>query len=175
LPIVLDERCVFTGETARWSRANYKVQIGCSLDALRAVLGALRREGAYDNTVIVLMADHGTPGMVSARVGSEGSGRINGSMIGLANPTLAVKPFNAKGKFRRARELVSVADVSTIICESVGDCVGRRRAPRVGRVYNSFAWSQSYIKQDRIPEIVGYEISGTMFESRNWRRIDAAP
>ena len=44
LPIALDERCVFTGETVRWSRANYKVQVGCSLDALRAVLGALRRE-----------------------------------------------------------------------------------------------------------------------------------
>jgi hypothetical protein len=186
LPLVLDQRCVFTGETVRrydlahlqeGVRADYKIQVGCSLEAFRAVLAALKREGVYANTVIVLLGDHGNPGpgMASSRVGPGRSGRIPGSMIGRANPTLAVKPMNGNGPLRRSRELVSLADVSAIICESVGDCVGRRRAPGASRTYNFYHWSESHLEQDRISNIVGYEIEGSLFESRNWRLVDPGP
>jgi len=171
LPMVLDQRCVFRAETVRWSRDNYKVQVGCSLEAFRALLAALRREGVYDSTAIALLADHGT-GMESARVAPEASAPVNPMIVGLANPTLAFKPMNAKGQFRRSNDLVSIADVSAIICEDVGDCVGRRRAPGAGRAYGSFVWRQSYIKEDHIPGIVGYEIRGSLFDTRNWHRID---
>ena len=175
LPMVLDARCAFTGETVRWSRANYKVQVGCSLEAFGTVLGALRRAGVYDNTAIVLLGDHGTPGMVSTRVAPGGPGPVNGSVIGLANPALAVKPIDGRGTFRLSTEPQSVADVPAIVCESVGDCVGRRRARGASRTHNFFAWSESHLKRDRIPSIVGYEITGSLFDSRNWRRIDPAP
>jgi hypothetical protein len=172
LPMVLDDRCAFTGETVRWSRAAYATQVRCALEALREVLVALRRNGVYDNTTIVLLADHGTPGMASARVGPQPADVDWKYQIGIANPTLAVKPAGAKGRLRRSDQPASIADVAAIVCEAAGLCAGRRRDPGASRVYNSFVWSQSYVKLDRIPDITGYEIRGSLFERASWHRIE---
>ena len=175
LPMVLDERCAFTGETVRWSRANYKVQVGCSLEAFRAVLGALRRAGVYDNTAIVLLGDHGTPGMVSTRVVPGGPGPVNGSVIGLANPALAVKPIDGRGAFRALHRAPERR-------RRPGDRLRERRGLCRAAEGSRGEPNAQLLRVERVPPEARphpldrrYAITGSLFDSRNWRRIDPAP
>lgn len=173
LPIVLDQDCQYRAETLELTRGNYKLQVRCSLNALELVLSAMKTHGIYDRAAIVLLADHGTARMTSERVlNPQPSDLVSPALIGPANPTLAIKPPNARGAMKKSDDLLSIADVPSILCDAIGDCHVAARPREAARVYNFWRYDRKHLGKDRIPGIVGYEISGPLFNSESWRRIE---
>jgi hypothetical protein len=162
------------GETIPKTRASYKVQVRCGLQALQLVLEALHRTDLYDRTAIALLSDHGTSGLRNARAIPSPAGMNSPTMLGIANPTFAFKPFDANGPFHSTNTAISIADLAGIVCGSVGDCQRAPQPPGQGRGFKYYAWKGEYASLPQIPGIVPYEITGgPMWAGSTWRRLDA--
>lgn len=168
LPIVINGRCEFAGETLGFSRKGYSTQVGCALGAVEDLFARMKELGVYDNTAIVLMADHGANGVASARIiGSEEE--VSAKLVGLANPTLAFKPIGATGTIQTSMRPMSLADVAGLICGETGDC---SVPSREGRLFNRYSWKAEYWKADTLPDLSRFNIDGPVWDSASWSPID---
>ncbi|HEY8382295.1 MAG TPA: sulfatase-like hydrolase/transferase [Microvirga sp.] len=173
LPIVLDDQCVYRAEKITHSRDAYKAQVACSLAALRTLLTTMKQQGFYDNSAIVIMADHGTANMPHARAVNAASRPINARKIGQASPTFAVKPYNATQAFSRSDDPISIADAGAILCGMIKDCHVERPGPNRPRTFNNYTYSRKILGKDFVPDLIGYEITGPLVDGNNWRPLPA--
>jgi hypothetical protein len=63
-PINFDANCGYRGDDAAWFRAHQNVdgalaQTRCALNQFADLVSAMKRSGAYDNSLIILASDHG--------------------------------------------------------------------------------------------------------------------
>lgn len=168
LPVVLNDDCAYVGETIAFNRDTFKVQVSCAIDRLEALFASMKSAGVYENTAIVVLADHGTTGLGSAK--SEGVGEISTNLIGVANPTLAFKTIGATGGFSVSPDPMSLSDVAGLICNSVKDCSAPERTSE--RLFNRYSWSAEYWNNDTLPDLVQFAISGPVWEPTAWSRAD---
>ncbi|MBM6593721.1 sulfatase-like hydrolase/transferase [Microvirga pudoricolor] len=172
-PIVIDERCAYVGETIAYSRASYRTQIVCGLKALSGFLAALKREGVYDATTIVLIADHGINRIRNSR--AEGPFDVaTPILMGKANPTFAFKPAGAKGPMQRSGEHNSIANVAGFICAATGDCAIPASRNRASRIFHDYRWKAEYWYLDKVPGITTYDIGGTLWQGASWHVLDGS-
>ncbi|MBJ2355963.1 hypothetical protein, partial [Sphaerochaeta sp. S2] len=82
--------------------------IGTWLDSLKAL-------GVYDNTRLVIVADHGKDIVTPAFKDFSGHSVVLGSY----NPLLLIKDFNAKGNLREDSQFMTTADVPTIVVQDL--------------------------------------------------------
>ncbi|MET0428674.1 MAG: sulfatase-like hydrolase/transferase [Microvirga sp.] len=174
LPVVLNERCQFVGETIPKTRESCKIQVRCALAALQQLLDALHREGLYDQTAIALLSDHGTSEMLNARGVPSPAGMNIPTMLGIADPTFAFKPFGANEPFHSTQAAISIADLPSIVCGKIGDCQRPSPPPGRERTFNYHAWKRAYARMPRIPNIVPYGITGSpMWAGSTWKQLEA--
>jgi hypothetical protein len=122
-PIVLDGNCALVRQK-RKSRDAYKALVACSLVRFTSVLQALKRIGVYDQTTIVVMADHGE---------TVGQGRDPDKMLfgevpvlsgrlGRFSPMMAIKLKGESHPFRINGAPSATSDLRATLCAHVFKC-----------------------------------------------------
>jgi hypothetical protein len=96
-PLQFDEQCNYIG-TQEISYANERRQVSCTLRQIERLAEALKRLGIYDQTMIVVNGDHGTPGLPSSTA-SETERTIWLHLVGKASALVLIKPIGARVAF----------------------------------------------------------------------------
>jgi hypothetical protein len=99
-------------EVSDWNRQTAGNQAACALRFFIRALDEYKKNQIYDNSVILLVADHGQYFSIDMRP----------TVLGRAHPLFLVKPMGAHGKLQRTARNVSVSDVPQTICSLTGDC-----------------------------------------------------
>ncbi|WP_157961332.1 sulfatase-like hydrolase/transferase [Microvirga flavescens] len=176
LPIVLNGRCEYTSKPQPVTRANFKDQVRCALFAFSTLVEGLKREGIFDKTAIILLSDHGSHGGWH-HTKSDGSEDIPSHLVGVANPTLAVKPMKAQGAMRVSDHSASMIDVAATACDLMSACTMdfgwsalKDGSPRTRR-FLSYTWARNMGDADEVADMVTYEIRGPLLDVANWTRL----
>jgi len=115
-PFVGNERCEFDGRKLG-TREAVTTHAQCGFLRVLNVLQRMKDLGIYDSSLIVLMADHGAWVPVE---NFESSGKVNAQVVGMATPTLAIKPPNANHVFQVSSVPSSIVDIPATIADIAG-------------------------------------------------------
>ncbi|MFB4374689.1 sulfatase-like hydrolase/transferase [Agrobacterium sp. CR_3] len=170
-PYVIDDACVYLAREQPATREAIESQAHCALRNFGRLLGQMKSIGVYDNTVVAIMADHGSNYSIPSPRMPDTPFAL---LVGAANPTLAVKPWNAKGKINIDTRDAHIGDLARSICDITGDCIvndgvalGRELTPRT-RIYNDYKWEHDFWYLEAIPKLKRYTVSGNMFLQTSW-------
>ena len=138
----------------------------------------LRKNGVYDNTRIIIVADHG----YAANQLDEmifGSGKYDDAMN--YNPLLLFKDFNAS-EFTTDERLMTNADTPIL---ATGSLIENPRNPFTGKpiddsgksepeqhVYGSHEWSAVSAESLTLPEAIWYSGAGDIRNAENWHVME---
>ena len=145
----------------------------------------MRREGVYDNTRLIIAADHGgwdsqalldTIGKVPYR----GTTGVPTDNPGLAYPLLMVKDFNSEGPLRISDVPMSNADVPDLAVKGIGELPEELRAgpdtignPQRHRFYASLGLSPSeFDLEKKWLSFLTWRVRGGMFDPDNWKLLN---
>lgn len=183
-PPVVSEDCGYAGKVLPVQRDNMKRQYECTLEVLARLLKKLRVARVYDESLILIHADHGS-GFPLWDVESEGraagAGGIEDEFLsrlaGYALPLLAVKRPRAKGDLKISEAPVSLTDIPDTIATSVGleEEFGGKAVFSVAeddsreRVFFFHRWEGN--KFDYFQEFYEYRILDSPFERASWRPV----
>jgi hypothetical protein len=118
-PMVVNKDCTYVGSTLLTSRGSITNQSKCSLDTVIKLFDQMKKLNVYDNTLIVMHADHGSwaepyrfdPQTINKYLKKS----IPQQASALSLPLLAIKPINAKDKFKNSSVLTSLVDIPDTI------------------------------------------------------------
>jgi hypothetical protein len=181
-PMVTARDCSYTGRALVPDRENVRNQARCGLRGLRTLLAAMRRQGVYDNSTIVVSGDHGA--FVPPRVFSAGSSAsaqaqeksIVPAMIGHARPLLLVKPPRARGPLRRSTAPTWLVDTAATIADAAAipgtfPGVPALRLPE-GQVRERRFMEYGYLRSEwqglYLSTIQEYLVNGRTDDIRSW-------
>jgi hypothetical protein len=161
-PMNLDEDCQPLG-SGRADIYSHETRINatrCVLDALAGWLQWMKDNGVYDNTKIIIAADHG-------------AGRYDKDWYKRAvNPMLLVKDFSSAGPLKTSDVLKQNSDVAALICSALGGCDGIMEDPskspipnRTAKYFYTTHGNYSFAKESRRFEIKEvFEVHGDVRE-----------
>ncbi len=172
-PYVLNQDC---RTYARNSLSLLVPQARCGLLAVAGLLDRLKEVGVYDNTVIVVMADHGfDPG----RAGDD-LARIWRSLASAANPAFLMKPRGSRGPLTQVSDAIYLPDLGALLCAESPRCRARAPmplpavSPRRSRVFNDYEWRHEFWRLRTVGGVVRYEIRGPVWKQSSWIRVSPA-
>jgi arylsulfatase A-like enzyme len=152
------------------------VQARCALSAVARLLGRLRNAGIYDNTIVLVLADHGlNPDVYPAPADDADAFR---QRSGSANPLFLYKPLRRRGPMRTEDAVVSLVDVGATLCAEAAACTTRSGIPagrgsrRRPRRFNDYVWEHRFWQTLDVPNITPYEVSGPLADPGSWRRME---
>lgn len=141
----------------------------------------LRAEGAFDNTMIILVSDHCEADSKSLRaaMGIPVDGWRDRAeddpyeYPGRPHALLMVKPFGDNAPFRTGDELMSSVDVPAIACRAIGGCPGLEEPytgpDRVREHYFDADWRQIEVEGRTVYSPAKKAVvRGSMFRKENW-------
>jgi hypothetical protein len=160
--------------------ANVEPQVRCGLLSLARLLEAMKRNGSYDVTSIILISDHGY-----AFSGSYGYGYVRAEaraepwtlMAGAANPTFAIKPAGAHGALATNDNPVTLADVGAtacalarVACGLQGGADARVMHADRPRSFTWYAWDPRWWQRETLSfsELWRYDVRGPVWEHASW-------
>ncbi len=181
-PTVGNEQCEFDGKNPT-HRNFVKIQARCGLLRIVDVLRRMKQLGIYDNSLIVLMADHGAwvdvvlPSEAATKrlQAAPGSDRLR---IAMATPALAIKPPGSNGDFRVSGAPTSITDVPATIAAVAGfdaEFDGRSvlsmngAEPRV-RHHLAYPWGTNTKAAGYLFPIQEYQVIGDPYDPHAWRK-----
>ena len=137
----------------------------------------LKEQGVYDNTRIIIVADHGYFGK---QFDDLIIGKKDRDDIALFNPLLLVKDFNSKG-FKTDDQFMTNADVPTLATEGLID---HPKNPFTGKditndakyqgkqmVTNSSTWNVTKNHGNTFLPSTWYAVEKNVFDKNNWKLI----
>lgn len=174
-PISLDANCLHVEEPLAWNRNNAKSQSRCAIVVFVELLGALRLAEAYENTLIVLLADHGAGFHSSFTDKSEGAEWSR--LVGSANPVFLIKPYGAQGELRISEFPVHLVDLGATVCHLSGLCIqelgrsafGANESEEPVRRYLDHPWRAEFVTLRTIPT-TEYVVTGKLYDRSSWQR-----
>jgi len=142
----------------------YERQAEASLQITRLFLDELRRLEVFDNSMIFVIADHGTFGAVE-------------NVQRSANPLFLVKTFHAEGQMTVSDAPVSLSDIPKTIFSELGlkgDFVGEsifdlKESDFRERRFFYHEWARSYWSEDCLDKLKEFIVSGHVWSSESWR------
>jgi hypothetical protein len=150
-------------------------QSRCGLKSVAALLDHFKQNGLYDQTVILILADHGIGRDSHYNPYREFDTAEWASMAGAANPTFLLKRRNQHGALREAAGEVHLADVGATLCAASGACTGapgyvagQAPADRARR-FNQYVWKHEFWNTHDIPDISPFEVHGPVWDAESWR------
>jgi hypothetical protein len=156
-------------------------QSRCALLAVASLLERLKAKGVYDNSVILVLADHGVdPGIYGSDARDERSSRW-ALLAGAANPVFLLKPRGSRGLLRIERDAVYLPDVGAMLCALSSACRVRTPMPvpptsrTRPRRFNDYEWKNEFWQRRAIAQVTPYEIRGPVLSFPSWRRPGAVP
>jgi hypothetical protein len=169
-PFVLDDKCSYVEHELDFNRTNVEQQVHCALRALAGLLSAMKVSGAYDQSHIIIMSDHGI-GLESTRTTFSTGMAV---LMGQANPTFAIKPAGATGPFQTAYDPVHIGDFGATLCDMIGSCVADAGISALSevttrsRIFNQYSWRHEYWLAETIPDLTQYRVIGPLGDSSSW-------
>ena len=132
----------------------------CVLNALTDWFEWMKKNDVFDNTKIIMVADHGAHNYDQNWV------------RGAVNPIFLVKEFDQKGSIQTQRTLVQNSDVASIICSSIGGCRDISQNPilnpdknKVARYHYTTHGNREFIKANKKFDIrKSFEITGDVWQ-----------
>ena len=114
-PTVGNEQCEYDGQHSL-SRANVTKQARCGLLAVLDVLHRMKELGIYDESLIVLMGDHGAWVPVDTlRNGDAKAADVDAMTVAMAMPVLAIKRPGDDAEFQVSTAPTSIVDIPATI------------------------------------------------------------
>ena len=134
----------------------YSQKIEASINVLNAYLERLKKNDAYDNSVIIIMADHGNA-MYNSDI----------DILKRFNPILLIKGFGERHEMIESDKPVSYLDLDGAYRDLLNGAKSTELFDNIeyGRM-RTFIW-YSYTKEDRMIE---YETNGTMKEINKFKK-----
>ena len=171
-PVQFGENCNYVG-TQKPNYETTRAQVTCTLLQLERLVQKLKQLGVYDETMIIMNSDHGSP-YLTASLNSVGDRVILPRVSGLANPAILVKPPNMQGPLRFSRAPVSIGDVPATINGALGldgqfpgipvfSLNETSERERVFLLYDLERGGLAESALDELPNVVRYRIRGDLF------------
>lgn len=150
-------------------------QAHCGLKSVASLLQHLQRNELYDQTVILVLADHGIGRETHYDQHRQFDSAEWASLAGAANPTFLLKRLNRRGALHEMPGEVALADVGATLCAASGACTtpsgfaaGTAPADRP-RLFNQYEWKHEFWSTLEIPNITRYSVRGPVWDRESWR------
>jgi YidC/Oxa1 family membrane protein insertase len=146
----------------------------CAMHAVKEYLDWFKENGIYDNTMFVIVSDHGWFAHNPLINGTDEEQVEHSQFQNL----MMTKPFGVKGTFRETREFISNASVPGIICDIIGECVDSYLDKTVSSKTLDHAikihvtpWNPAGQKKDTF--VVGdiYKVEKDISVPANWKKL----
>jgi len=179
-PTVGNARCEYDGRRPT-NRDNVAEQASCGWDHVIAVLQRMKALGIYDNSLIVLMADHGAWVPVEGlRDASDEEGQVNATTVAMAIPVLAIKPPAAIGALKSSDVPTSIVDVPATIADilELPNSFPGKPAFDIepGQQRERFHAVYGYGENDESPGFLfpmqEYRVTGDPYDVNSWQRME---
>jgi hypothetical protein len=175
-PAVRDGQCNLVRTS--WSRDAAVAQGRCAIRRLSRFLETLKEQGLYDQTAIVVLADHGA-GLSSGPETNMSWGPDNWGAA--ASPLFLAKPYGARGKLAISQRVVGAADVGATVCAATAACrmdlghdvFGKGWSPAYQFV--SYHWMPRFWFDKKVPVDNRYEVRGPPAKISSWWRLTNLP
>ncbi len=182
-PQVVDERCNYVGKVLPRNRQTVTTQSKCSLDAVIKVLEKMKELGIYNDSLIILMADHGAaidPYDLKPAVSEDGHSVVTISplIVSMATSLMAIKPPGASGPLQISTAPASLIDTAATVNAilGLGDVFAGRPIlelrPDEQRVRGFYfhTWRRKDFVADYVGPIQEYIVEGSVYDSAAWHR-----
>ena len=178
-PLVLDAGCGVV-ERRQIGRSGYAAQGRCALHLVGRLFDRMRAIGVYDNSAIVLTADHGwrLPRRGHSLAGVRTPAGDLQSVALTAMPLLAIKPPGATGPLRVSTAPTAIADIPATIGDLAGVPPGTLpgepalRLDPDARRPRSFAfhtWDNADWRRPYMDALHVFSVEGPIHDPGSWR------
>jgi hypothetical protein len=185
VPLVVNKDCQYAGAVLPNTRENVLIQSKCVLDHFANFLIKLKSLGIYDNSLIIMQADHGSVAPVELKgqnTHPEGN-VISANVVSSALPLLLIKPPASKGPLRISDAPVMLTDVPATINSLLhlneiipGQSVFEIKPNQVReRKFFDYRWKHANWQSDFLPPLTEYIITGSVFNRASWRLAKQSP
>lgn len=173
-PLLFDRNCQYVGPQ-RVDFANEGEQTRCTLIQLEKMIDALKRIGVYDQTMIVINGDHGTPWLPSSFSDRSGE-HVPVAIMGMASVALMIKAPGARGSLEFSDLPVTMGDIPATIAGAMGidhDYPGVQMfdgEPSAGRERHYFTYDTPSTAHSTqvLNNLTRYRIRGDVFDEGDW-------
>jgi hypothetical protein len=173
-PILFDRDCNYIGlqETTFESQ---REQVKCTLEQINQLIRVLKKNGVYDETMIVVNGDHGTPWLPPSFQERMGNG-VGKDLMGRASTLLLIKPPGARGELGFSNQEVTIGDIPATIAATFGienslpgvDVFKGDINPGREREYFTFESASKSHSLQSLNNLARYRIRGNIFNERDW-------
>ncbi len=157
-PYVLDEKGNFAGTALPPKRENYKNQARFTLGKFITYINALKNNGLYNKTLIVLQSDHG------AFFKPYFNGQVSNIELERVPALLAVKPVGATGPLVISDAETMNADIPATILDLVGIPSGYPGMP-VFEIKPGQVRTRPFVTQTDL-----WEVRGPIYDALSWEK-----
>lgn len=178
-PLTLDEN--FKIGEMEITRENVKKQGMAMLKAMKLFIENLKRIGVYDNSMLIIIGDHGLGTDINLDLygrGIEDSDKVEMRKRATAIPLVLVKPFGAEGKLKLSDAPVSLIDIPITVFKALGingNFVGKsileiKENENRTRKFLYFDWRHEYWKLEKryLPPMEEYFVTGFSWLDSSW-------
>ncbi len=175
-PNALNADCVIDPSTA-----DFIAESRCGLLELERLFDRLKTLGVYDNSMILVVSDHGwwidNPMFAENFSDVVPPGPERRLRPGFVNALLMVKDFGARGALKSSNQLMTNTDTISIVCGAIGACRNvagdPRNSPDVSRKLTISVTDLPHdvSQQDRFDVIDQYQVENDIFNPDNWVRL----
>lgn len=171
-PYRLDAECSYTTMYKHYTQRNFGIQSRCALKLAHRLLEVLRNLEAYDNSTIVILADHGAKLKFN-----DVSGKKGFPQIGSALPLLLIKPAGRRAAFEISHAPAALADLPKTIADLLqirsdfpGMSVLEMGEVKRERVFRNYVWRHKYWGSAFLPPMQEFVIDGDAWNVENWEK-----
>jgi len=182
-PMVVNKDCEFADRVLYAVRENVLNQSRCSLIEAVRLLEKMRELGIYDQTMIVVMGDHGAwvrPKGLKPETKADGTRKpllLGARQYALALPLLAIKVPGSKGTLRISNAPTWTADVPDTVSAALGfgDDFGRRDVFTLAedeqrdRRFHYYTYDRRELNAEYLQPIQEYIVEGDVLDASSWR------
>lgn len=162
--------------------------VSTNIAALREVgkwLAFLKENGCYDNTRIVIVADHGMGSGDTENLYWGKNKSLKDYNCDHNNPLLLFKDFDAKGSYKTCRDFMTNADVPAMLLSGIVEnpknpftqnpiskVEPQQKEARGVVLTHNWAPSQNTSTQFKVPKSDWYIVRKNIFDKDNWEQMD---
>lgn len=180
-PIRLNAECGSLKSFERVNTENFLRQTRCSIKVVLDIFARLKELGVYDNSLIIVSADHGT----RLDFGQNDKDYLKTHKlppISRALPLLMVKPFGDSRPFRRSEVPAQLLDIPATVATELGQeglMPGRsvfdlKEGEKRERIFADFSFRWLKWREVKPDDVFGgfpqYSVNGHAWDARSWQR-----